>query len=110
MSIPCPPSVPVPPAGVLTITDVTHSTMRLNWDAAPGAIRKYMITYKPEEGELKEVRLRFCLKDTAWAIAPFNYRLKMHQITGFVAVHFSLRKSYEQITDEKNTKMKYSKY
>lgn len=61
MSSSCPPSVPRPPAGVLRITDTTHSTMRLNWDAAPGAVRKYLITYKPEEGEVKEVRQRFCL-------------------------------------------------
>uniref|UniRef100_A0A8C9ZMB3 Collagen alpha-1(XII) chain n=1 Tax=Sander lucioperca TaxID=283035 RepID=A0A8C9ZMB3_SANLU len=54
-------TLPMPPAGVLRITDVTHSTMRLNWDAAPGAVRKYMITYKPEEGDLKEVQPRFCL-------------------------------------------------
>lgn len=31
--------------------------MRLNWDAAPGPVRKYIITYKPEEGEVKEVQL-----------------------------------------------------
>ncbi|XP_051264915.1 collagen alpha-1(XII) chain isoform X3 [Dicentrarchus labrax] len=50
-------TLPMPPAGVLRITDVTHSTMRLNWDAAPGAVRKYIITYKPEEGDLKEVEV-----------------------------------------------------
>lgn len=50
------PSVPMAPAGALNIRDVTHSTMRLIWDAAPGAVRKYIITYKPEEGELKEVQ------------------------------------------------------
>ncbi|XP_041814167.1 collagen alpha-1(XII) chain [Chelmon rostratus] len=50
-------TLPRPPAGVLRITDVTHSTMRLNWDAAPGAVRKYIITYKPEEGDLKEVEV-----------------------------------------------------
>uniref|UniRef100_A0A8C9ZNQ8 Collagen alpha-1(XII) chain n=1 Tax=Sander lucioperca TaxID=283035 RepID=A0A8C9ZNQ8_SANLU len=50
-------TLPMPPAGVLRITDVTHSTMRLNWDAAPGAVRKYMITYKPEEGDLKEAEV-----------------------------------------------------
>lgn len=61
MSVPCPPSVPVPPAGTLRITDVTHSTMRLHWDAAPGAVRKYLITYKHEDGDLREVKLRFCL-------------------------------------------------
>ncbi|KAK5852560.1 hypothetical protein PBY51_006413 [Eleginops maclovinus] len=50
-------TLPVPPAGVLTITDVTHSTMRLRWDPAPGAVRKYMVTYKPEEGDLLEVEV-----------------------------------------------------
>uniref|UniRef100_A0A8C1P762 Collagen alpha-1(XII) chain n=1 Tax=Cyprinus carpio TaxID=7962 RepID=A0A8C1P762_CYPCA len=40
----------------LRITDVTHSTMQLDWDPAPGAVRKYIITYKPDEGELKEVK------------------------------------------------------
>ncbi|KAK2855870.1 hypothetical protein Q5P01_004605 [Channa striata] len=50
-------TLPMPPAGVLRITDVTHSTMRLNWDAAPGAVRKYLITYKPEEGELQEAEV-----------------------------------------------------
>ncbi|XP_070782388.1 collagen alpha-1(XII) chain [Enoplosus armatus] len=50
-------TLPMPPNGVLRITDVTHSTMRLNWDAAPGAVRKYTITYKPEEGDLKEVEV-----------------------------------------------------
>uniref|UniRef100_A0A7N6B6R2 Collagen alpha-1(XII) chain n=1 Tax=Anabas testudineus TaxID=64144 RepID=A0A7N6B6R2_ANATE len=48
-------TLPRPPAGVLRISDVTHSAMRLKWDAAPGAVRKYLITYKPEEGEVKEV-------------------------------------------------------
>ncbi|KAA8582941.1 hypothetical protein FQN60_015487 [Etheostoma spectabile] len=32
-------TLPLSPAGVLRISDVTHSTMRLNWDAAPGAVR-----------------------------------------------------------------------
>ncbi|KAF7652876.1 hypothetical protein LDENG_00091150, partial [Lucifuga dentata] len=50
-------TLPMPPAGALRITDVTHSTMKLNWDAAPGAVRKYIITYKPEDGELKEVEV-----------------------------------------------------
>nr|XP_046228238.1 collagen alpha-1(XII) chain isoform X2 [Scatophagus argus] len=50
-------TLPRPPAGVLSITDVTHSTMRLNWDAAPGQVRKYMITYKPEVGDVKEVEV-----------------------------------------------------
>ncbi|XP_053301278.1 collagen alpha-1(XII) chain [Pleuronectes platessa] len=50
-------TLPVPPAGVLTISDVTHSTMRLHWDAAPGAVRRYLITYKPEDGDLKEAEV-----------------------------------------------------
>ncbi|XP_074540734.1 collagen alpha-1(XII) chain isoform X2 [Halichoeres trimaculatus] len=50
-------TLPPPPAGVLRISDVTHSSMRLNWDAAPGAVRKYLINYKPEEGDLKEAEV-----------------------------------------------------
>lgn len=53
----CPLAVPLPPPGELTITDVTHSSMLLNWDAASGPVRKYIITYKPEDGESKEVSL-----------------------------------------------------
>uniref|UniRef100_A0A3Q3X4W8 Uncharacterized protein n=1 Tax=Mola mola TaxID=94237 RepID=A0A3Q3X4W8_MOLML len=51
-------TLPLPPAGDLRITDVTHSTMRLNWDAAPGEVIKYMVTYTPEDGELKEVDVK----------------------------------------------------
>uniref|UniRef100_A0A8B9L3R5 Collagen alpha-1(XII) chain n=1 Tax=Astyanax mexicanus TaxID=7994 RepID=A0A8B9L3R5_ASTMX len=47
-------TLPLPPAGKLRITDVTHSSFRLFWDAAPGNVRKYMITYKPEGGDVKE--------------------------------------------------------
>ncbi|XP_030624856.1 collagen alpha-1(XII) chain isoform X2 [Chanos chanos] len=50
-------TLPLPPAGELRITDVTHSTMLLNWDEAPGAVRKYIITYKPEDGEIKELEV-----------------------------------------------------
>lgn len=35
--------------------------MRLIWDAAPGAVRKYRLTYKAEEGDVKEVSFQFCL-------------------------------------------------
>lgn len=48
-------SVPLPPAGQLRVRDITHSTMNLDWDAAPGPVEKYLITYKPENGEAKEV-------------------------------------------------------
>lgn len=47
----------MPPAGELRVRDVTHSALKMNWDAAPGAVLKYIITYKPDEGEAKEVRL-----------------------------------------------------
>ncbi|XP_068454822.1 collagen alpha-1(XII) chain [Clinocottus analis] len=50
-------TLPVLPAGVLRISDATHSSMRLRWDAAPGPVRKYTITYKPEDGDLKEVEV-----------------------------------------------------
>uniref|UniRef100_A0A096MGL7 Collagen alpha-1(XII) chain n=1 Tax=Poecilia formosa TaxID=48698 RepID=A0A096MGL7_POEFO len=50
-------TLPLSPAGELRISDVTHSSMMLNWDAAPGAVRRYMITYKPDGGELKEVEV-----------------------------------------------------
>ncbi|XP_056248925.1 collagen alpha-1(XII) chain isoform X1 [Seriola aureovittata] len=50
-------TLPLPPAGELRVRDVTHSTMMLNWDAAPGAVRKYLVTYKPEEGEAKELEV-----------------------------------------------------
>lgn len=54
--------MPLPPAGKLTVRDVTHSTMVLIWDAAPGPVRKYVLTYKPEEGDAKEVSDLFLLK------------------------------------------------
>ncbi|XP_056260514.1 collagen alpha-1(XII) chain isoform X3 [Seriola aureovittata] len=50
-------TLPMPPSGALRITDVTHSTMKLNWDASPGPVRKYMITYKPEGGDFKDVEV-----------------------------------------------------
>ncbi|CAL8314936.1 unnamed protein product [Merluccius merluccius] len=46
---------PVQPAGELRISDVTHSAMKLNWDAAPGNVLSYIITYKPDEGEVREL-------------------------------------------------------
>ncbi|KAM7368319.1 hypothetical protein PAMP_014547 [Pampus punctatissimus] len=50
-------TLPMPPAGILRITDITHSTMKLNWDASPGAVLKYIITYKPQNGDSKEVEV-----------------------------------------------------
>uniref|UniRef100_A0A8C1SYA7 Collagen alpha-1(XII) chain n=1 Tax=Cyprinus carpio TaxID=7962 RepID=A0A8C1SYA7_CYPCA len=50
-------TLPIPPSGELRITDITHSTMQLDWDDAPGAVRKYIITFKPDGGEAKELEV-----------------------------------------------------
>nr|XP_043903464.1 collagen alpha-1(XII) chain-like isoform X1 [Solea senegalensis] len=50
-------TLPQPPAGELRVRDVTHSTMWLYWDAAPGPVRKYIVTYQPEDGEPKELEV-----------------------------------------------------
>uniref|UniRef100_A0A8C8FCH3 Collagen alpha-1(XII) chain n=1 Tax=Oncorhynchus tshawytscha TaxID=74940 RepID=A0A8C8FCH3_ONCTS len=50
-------TLPMPPAGELRVRDVTHSALKMNWDAAPGAVLKYIITYKPDEGEAKELEV-----------------------------------------------------
>ncbi|XP_077407183.1 collagen alpha-1(XII) chain [Vanacampus margaritifer] len=50
-------TLPLPPVGELRVQDITHSSMRLIWDAAPGPVRKYLITYKPETGEAKELEV-----------------------------------------------------
>nr|XP_049613656.1 collagen alpha-1(XII) chain isoform X7 [Syngnathus scovelli] len=50
-------TLPLPPSGALRITGVTHSSMKLNWDAAPGLVRKYIVTYKSEGGDTKELEV-----------------------------------------------------
>ncbi|XP_059208525.1 collagen alpha-1(XII) chain [Centropristis striata] len=50
-------TLPLPPAGKLTVREITHSTMRLIWDAAPGLVRKYIVTYRPEDGDAKELEV-----------------------------------------------------
>ncbi|KAK5857192.1 hypothetical protein PBY51_010450 [Eleginops maclovinus] len=50
-------TLPLPPAGKLMVREITHSSMRLIWDAAPGAVRKYLLTYKPEDGDAKELEV-----------------------------------------------------
>ncbi|KAM9778880.1 collagen alpha-1(XII) chain-like isoform 3-T3 [Syngnathus typhle] len=50
-------TLPLPPSGALRITGVTHSSMKLNWDAAPGLVRKYIVTYKSEGGDIKELEV-----------------------------------------------------
>ncbi|XP_068197852.1 collagen alpha-1(XII) chain isoform X2 [Antennarius striatus] len=50
-------TLPVPPAGDLRISDVTHSAMKLSWDPAPAPVQKYVVAYKPEDGDLTEVEV-----------------------------------------------------
>uniref|UniRef100_A0A3Q2DYK5 Collagen alpha-1(XII) chain n=1 Tax=Cyprinodon variegatus TaxID=28743 RepID=A0A3Q2DYK5_CYPVA len=50
-------TLPMPPAGELRVRDVTHSTMVLYWDAAPGAVRKYKVIYQAEDGDPKELEV-----------------------------------------------------
>uniref|UniRef100_A0A8C5FWC9 Collagen type XII alpha 1 chain n=1 Tax=Gadus morhua TaxID=8049 RepID=A0A8C5FWC9_GADMO len=46
-----------PPSGKLRVRDVTHSTLWLDWDAAPGPVIKYLVTYQPDNGEAKELEV-----------------------------------------------------
>lgn len=57
-------AVPMPPLGELKVRDVTHSTMWLYWDAAPGPVRQYIVTYKSEDGDVKQVRVVSVLRRT----------------------------------------------
>uniref|UniRef100_A0A8C7KA26 Collagen type XII alpha 1 chain n=1 Tax=Oncorhynchus kisutch TaxID=8019 RepID=A0A8C7KA26_ONCKI len=82
--------VPLPPSGNLRITGVTHSAMKLRWDASPGKVLKYIITYKPEEGELKEVTRDFLIIITSPSltslsmctdVVPAPQNLKLSEVT-----------------------------
>uniref|UniRef100_A0AAQ5ZQY6 Collagen alpha-1(XII) chain n=1 Tax=Amphiprion ocellaris TaxID=80972 RepID=A0AAQ5ZQY6_AMPOC len=83
-------TLPMPPAGELRVRDVTHSTMWLNWDAAPGLVRKYIITYKPEDGELEvgggvtTKQLDNLISQTEY-VAPKNLRFSEVTQTSFRA-------------------------
>lgn len=77
-------SVPLPPAGELRIRDVTHSSMVLNWDAAPGAVRKYHVTYKPEDGEVKEV----CLVTLRFSIVLFLHTVSTLRLLSVWDIRF----------------------
>ncbi|XP_069462362.1 collagen alpha-1(XII) chain isoform X2 [Ambystoma mexicanum] len=51
-------TLPLGGVGNLKIRDVTHSSMRVFWDAAPGNVRKYIVKYKTDdEEEYKEVEV-----------------------------------------------------
>lgn len=82
-------SVPLPPAGELRVRDVTHSAMNLDWDAAPGPVEKYLITYKPDTGDAKEVSSCWSLPRpcgcyptrswrTVWTIRVDEWWISMH--------------------------------
>lgn len=50
-------AVPLPGPRGLTIRDVTHSTMNVVWDPAPGKVRKYILRYKiADDADVKEVK------------------------------------------------------
>uniref|UniRef100_A0A674ES42 Collagen type XII alpha 1 chain n=1 Tax=Salmo trutta TaxID=8032 RepID=A0A674ES42_SALTR len=83
-------TLPLPPSGNLKITGVTHSAMKLRWDASPGKVLKYIVTYKPEEGELKEVTLDFLIIITSPSrtslsmctdVVPAPQNLKLSEVT-----------------------------
>ena len=52
-------TVPLPGPRGLTIQDITHSSMNILWDPAPGKVRKYVLRYKiADEADVKEVNDR----------------------------------------------------
>ncbi|XP_053142880.1 collagen alpha-1(XII) chain isoform X4 [Hemicordylus capensis] len=51
-------TLPLSGAKSLKIRDVTHSSMRVSWERAPGKVRKYILRYKAsEEDDIKEVEV-----------------------------------------------------
>lgn len=50
--------VPLPKPRDLRLRDVTHSTMNVLWEPAPGKVRKYIVRYKTPEEDVKEVGWR----------------------------------------------------
>ncbi|XP_009571425.1 PREDICTED: collagen alpha-1(XII) chain-like, partial [Fulmarus glacialis] len=51
-------TLPLPGPRGLTIQDVTHSSMNVLWDPAPGKVRKYILRYKiADEADVKEVEI-----------------------------------------------------
>uniref|UniRef100_A0A8D2LYC8 Collagen alpha-1(XII) chain n=1 Tax=Varanus komodoensis TaxID=61221 RepID=A0A8D2LYC8_VARKO len=50
-------TLPLSGAKSLRIRDITHSSMRVNWEHAPGKVRKYILRYKAPEDEIKEVEV-----------------------------------------------------
>lgn len=50
--------MPLPKPRDLKLRDVTHSTMNVLWEPAPGKVRKYIVRYKTPEEDVKEVGWR----------------------------------------------------
>ncbi|XP_075058737.1 collagen alpha-1(XII) chain isoform X1 [Mixophyes fleayi] len=51
-------TLPVQGVGNIRLRDITHSSMQVFWDPAPGNVRKYIVKYKTEEDEdFKEVEV-----------------------------------------------------
>ncbi|XP_013922004.1 PREDICTED: collagen alpha-1(XII) chain-like, partial [Thamnophis sirtalis] len=51
-------TLPLSGAKRLRLSDITHSSMKVNWDHAPGKVRNYVVRYKAaEEDEVKEIKV-----------------------------------------------------
>ncbi|XP_039202568.1 collagen alpha-1(XII) chain isoform X3 [Crotalus tigris] len=51
-------TLPLSGAKRLRLSDITHSSMKVNWDHAPGKVRNYIVKYKAaEEDDVKEVKV-----------------------------------------------------
>lgn len=50
--------MPLPKPRDLKLRDVTHSTINVSWEPAPGKVRKYIVRYKTPEEDVKQVGWR----------------------------------------------------
>ncbi|CAJ0946844.1 unnamed protein product [Ranitomeya imitator] len=51
-------TLPIQGPGNIRLQDITHSSMKVLWDPAPGNVRKYIVRYKAEtEEDFKEVEV-----------------------------------------------------
>uniref|UniRef100_A0A670YK30 Collagen type XII alpha 1 chain n=1 Tax=Pseudonaja textilis TaxID=8673 RepID=A0A670YK30_PSETE len=58
-------TLPLSGAKRLRLSDITHSSMKVSWDHAPGKVRNYIVKYKAaEEDEIKEVNLCILLSNS----------------------------------------------
>lgn len=84
--------MPLPPAGKLNVRDITHSAMVLYWDAAPGLVRKYIVKYKPEDGDSKEVSLAGVMSNF-----PFVASLKLKACVELMVEWLELHTTWAKI-------------